>query len=60
MRHARARAQAGRFRAKREQLAKFYGLSPENHGQDLAVTVLHVPDSLDRGLELYQSVHFFM
>ena len=32
-----------RCRAKREQLNKFQGLSPESRGQNLALTVLYVP-----------------
>jgi len=40
-----------RFRAKREQLETFYGLLPESQGQNLALTVLCVPCSLDRGLD---------
>ena len=40
-----------RFRAKREQLERFYeGLVPESQGQNLALTVLYVPCSLDSGL----------
>ena len=35
-----------RFRAKREQLKRFYGLLPESHGQNLALTVLYVRYSL--------------
>jgi hypothetical protein len=38
-----------RFRAKRTQLKPFEGLSPEIQGHNLAVTVLHVPFSLDSG-----------
>ena len=38
-----------RFRAKREQLERFYGLQPESQGQNLAVPVLYVPRSLDSG-----------
>ena len=36
-----------RFRAKRENLIRVEGLFPESHGQNLAVTVLRVPCSLD-------------
>ena len=36
-----------RFRAKREQLATFEGLSSESHGQNLALAALYVPHSLD-------------
>ena len=39
-----------RFRAKRDQLTRFQGLSPESQGQDQVLTVLHVPCSLDSGL----------
>jgi len=35
-----------RVRAKREHLARFYGVLPESRGQHLALTVLYVPDSL--------------
>jgi len=38
-----------RFRAKREQLTRVEGLLPESQGQNLALTVLHVPCSLDIG-----------
>ena len=38
-----------RFRAKREQLRKFTGLSPESQGQNLALTVLCVLYSLNSG-----------
>jgi len=37
------------FQAKREQLKKLYGLLPESQGQNLALTVLYVPHSLDSG-----------
>ena len=42
---------AGRvhFRARREQPDIFQGLLPERQGRNLALTVLHVPHSLDRG-----------
>ena len=40
---------AHRFRAKREQLEILEGISPESRGQDLALTVLYVPSSLDSG-----------
>jgi hypothetical protein len=36
-----------RFRAKREHLTRFQRLSPGRRGQILAMTVLHVPYSLD-------------
>jgi len=36
-----------RFRAKGEQLKRFRGLSPESHCQNLALTVVYVPYSLD-------------
>ena len=39
----------GSFRAKREHLERFHGLSPERHGQNLALTALYVPYSLDSG-----------
>ena len=43
-------ADAGsRFRAKRGKLGMFKGLFPESQGQHLAVTVFHVPYSLDSG-----------
>ena len=35
-----------RFRAKREQLERFEGLSPESQGQNLSLTVSYVPCSL--------------
>ena len=35
-----------RFRAKRKPLERFSGLLPESEGQNLALTVLCVPDSL--------------
>ena len=38
-----------RFRAKREQLGKCPGFSPEGQGQNLAVTVVYVPGLLDSG-----------
>ena len=38
-----------RFRAKKEQLKKIEGLSPESQGQNLAVKVLCVPRLLDNG-----------
>ena len=38
-----------RFRAKREQLERLQGLSPAIQGQDLVLTVLHVPQSPDSG-----------
>ena len=37
------------FRAKREQLKSFSGLAPESQGQNLALTVLYLPYSLDSG-----------
>lgn len=37
------------FPAKREQLEMFQGLVPESRGQNLVLTVLHVPYSLDVG-----------
>ena len=40
-------------RAKREQLEMFEGLLLESHGQNLAVTVLCVPHSLDDGCVVY-------
>jgi len=40
--------QRNRFRAKRELLDRFSGLLPESQGQNLPVTVLYVPYSLDR------------
>ena len=40
---------AGRFRMKREQLILLWGLLPESQGHNLALTVLHVPYSLDSG-----------
>ena len=39
-----------RCRAKREHLERFCGLLPGSHGQNLALTFLYVPCSLDRGL----------
>jgi hypothetical protein len=41
------RTLASRFQAKREQLKWFQVLLPENQGQNLALTVLLVPHSLD-------------
>ena len=38
-----------RFQAKRKRLEKFQGLLPERQGQNLAMTVLYVPHSLDNG-----------
>ena len=38
-----------RFRARREQLGRFQRLLPASHDQNLALAVLHVPDSLDGG-----------
>jgi hypothetical protein len=37
------------FRAKREQLEIFQGISPESQGQNQALTVSHVPYSLSSG-----------
>ena len=39
-----------RFRANRKQLNKVQGLLREREGQNLALTVLHVPYSLDSGM----------
>ena len=39
-----------RFRAKRQRLKRCEELLPESRGQSLALTVLHVPHSLGRGL----------
>jgi len=36
-------------REKREQLDRFWGLSPESQDQNLVLPVLHVPSSLDGG-----------
>ena len=41
-----------RFRAKRDQLEKFEGLSLESQGQNLALTVLYASYSLDSGVEM--------
>jgi len=38
-----------RLRAKREQLERYQGLSPESQGQTLALTVLDAPYSIDSG-----------
>ena len=38
---------AFRFRAEREQLETFEALLPKSQGQNLALTVLYVPYSLD-------------
>ena len=38
-----------RFRAKREYLKTQQVLLPESRGQNMAVTVLHVPHSLNSG-----------
>ena len=43
------RSRRGAIRAKMEQLERFQGLLPEIQSQNLALTVLHVPDSLDGG-----------
>jgi len=40
---------AFRFRPKREQLQTFKGLLSESHGQNLALTVFHVPVSTPSG-----------
>ena len=45
----RGGGQRDRSRARREQLKRFLGLLPESQGQNLAVTVLYVPHSLDSG-----------
>ena len=42
-----------RFRAKREPLSRFKGISPTSHGHNLAITVVHVPYSLDTYVPLY-------
>jgi len=39
----------GRFRAKTEQFQRVSGLLPERPGQNLALTVVFVPNSLDSG-----------
>jgi len=44
------RKQLKRKQIKRKQLKTFQQLSPESQGQNLAVTVLYVPYSLDSGL----------
>ena len=44
------RFQAYRFQAKKEQLERVHGLLPASQGQNLVLTVLHVPYSLDSGL----------
>ena len=41
---------SARARAKREQLERFSGLLSESQGQNLALNVLYVPDSLDSGV----------
>ena len=41
-------AAAATIRAKRERLETFYRLLPELQGHNLALTVLHVPDWLQR------------
>jgi hypothetical protein len=38
-----------RFQAKKEQLERFQGLFTASQAQKLALTVLHVPCSLDSG-----------
>ena len=38
-----------RFQEKREQLHRFYGPLLESNSQNLALTVLHVPNFLDSG-----------
>jgi len=35
--------------AQRQKLRRVHGLSPESRGQNLALTVLYVPHSLDSG-----------
>jgi len=42
-------SRSGGKRAKRGQLKWVWSLQPESHGQNLAVTVLHVPGSRDSG-----------
>ena len=37
----------GRVQLPRESLTRFYGLLPEHQGQNLALTALYVPYSLD-------------
>ena len=46
----------GRVRAKKEQNKRFEGLSPESQGQNLALTALEVPHSLDSGPEMNAAV----
>ena len=41
-----------RVRAKRKQFKTFEGLLPENPGLNLALTVLHVPYSLDSEIKI--------
>ena len=43
-----------RFWAKREQLGGVQGLLPRSQGQNLALTVLHVPHSLESGMHFDQ------
>jgi len=42
-----ARVEGIRFRARREQPNRVYGLSPDTQGQNLTLTVLSVPNSVD-------------
>ena len=52
--HKKSHSNEIRRRAMREQLGGFRGLSPESgrsQGQNLALTVLFVPDSLDSSRE---------
>jgi hypothetical protein len=56
MRRGKCGMQGDRCRAKREQPETFEGLLPENRGQNLALTVLHVPYSRDSDSEDASSV----
>ena len=43
--------QGVRFRAKKTQLGRVEGFSPESQGQNLALTVMYVPCSLESGVQ---------
>ena len=58
---ARVGPEGGRAPARdtREHLHRFLGLLPGRHGQNVALTVLHVPGSLESGLSLSGWAHQF-
>jgi hypothetical protein len=52
-------ARGRRFEANREQVEKHQGLSPGSQGQNVALTVLYVPYSLESGVDAApNSMHF--